>query len=593
MKKQKFPPLSALLKKIFPRRSLLSFVFAGGLALSVILSAALLFFAVMGIRPASGQAGKGQGAKKDADSFYMTLGEFDRSPARSVQTDALLAELEKKALSVDSRLSVLKRLRKLAQEFPEYTGNYRDAALRAQEDFPYSESLALAASESLLLAAEAQNSGQGFAERDLAERGGFDPALRAHLGALAAKLSAGSQPLAALALRVLAGECADPRLAAAIPEAERLFGIAAAQTRGLEHELLTMNGALLRIHNGNIPGALVQIESLLNEGETSERTLKTAAALIYDYGDPLRAAALLAPFTDPESIAREADALYLGGGVDGAKNLWKLLLSPGDEVPQAIRERALYNLGVLATDKRAALGYLEELFRINPGNSSGIMRYSRLLPAPEAVALLEGLGSGKPGNADFPLELEILKRKRDLVQPARLTAETWLLINKYPKEPAVYEWGAFYFGLQRLYDESAILLKNAGFNNVESPALSLYEALFLILNGAMESGEAHLLDLAKSGQADWSIYANLGRLREARRSPGEALAYYQAALSPPQGPEAAPPERARVELRAARVNLALGKTQEARKSLDHAAELDPDNLSIQVEIHRLRGLLGY
>jgi hypothetical protein len=576
------------------KRRLLPLVFAGGLALSVILSAALLFLSIMGVRPE--RAGKGQEVGKDANPFYSALGEFDRvaelSPSSPGQAASLLAELEKKALSVDSRLSVLKRLRLLARQFPEYAGNYRDAAIRAQEDFPYSESLALAAAESLLLAAEAQSGGpQDNGSQSSGPQSGFDADLRARLGALAAKLSAGSQPLAALALRVLSGECADLNSAAAINEAERLFDIAAGETRGEERGLLTLNSVLLRIRGGNIPGALARLESFLNEGEAGERNLKTAAALIYDYGDPLRAAALLAPFTDPESIAREADALYLGNSVEGAKNIWRLLLAPGDEVPQAMRERALYNLGVLESDRSAALRYLEELVRINPGNINGVIRYSRLLPAHEAAALLEGLGSGRPGNTYLPLELEILKRKRDLVQPGRLAAETWLLINKYPGEAAAYEWGAFYFGLQRLYDESAILLKNAGFNKVESPALSLHEALLLILTGSMESGEERLLDLVKAGQADWNIYANLGKLREARRRPGEALAYYEAALSAPQGP--GPSERARVELGAARVNLALGKTQEALKALEHAAELDPDNLSVQVEIHRLRAMLGY
>ena len=139
MKQQKFPPLSALLKKIFSGRRLLPFVFSGGLVLSAALSAALLFLTIMGVRPE--RAGKEQEAGKDANPFYSALDEFDRaaglSPPRAGQVESLLAELEKKALSVDSRLSVLKRLRTLARQFPEYAGKYRDAALRAQEDFPY------------------------------------------------------------------------------------------------------------------------------------------------------------------------------------------------------------------------------------------------------------------------------------------------------------------------------------------------------------------------------------------------------------------------------------------------------------------------
>jgi tetratricopeptide (TPR) repeat protein len=592
VKKQEFPPPQAGPKKILPGRKLLVFVFVTGLALSVVLSVALLFLGVTGLRPS--RATEKQAAERDSDSFYKALGDFDRealSPARLGQADALLAELEKKALGVESQLSVLKRRRRLAGQFPEYTENYLAAALRAQENFPYSEPLALAASEALLLAAEAKNAGQ-------------DPELSARLGALAEKLSAGSQALAALALRVLAGECADVRSVAAMHEGERLFAIAASETQGAEHQLLTINSAVLRIHNGNIPGALAQIESLLTEGENSEATLKTIAGLLYDYGEALRAAAILAPFTDPQSIAREADALYLGGNIDGAKNLWKLLLSPGDEVPQLIRERALYNLGVLETDTRTARGYLEELFRTRPGNINGVIRYSRFLPAPEAVALLEGLGPENSGNADFypgdprqgnsssgdfRLGLEILKRKRDLVQAARLAAETWIFINKYPQEPIAYEWGAFYFGLQRFYDETAILLKNAAFNKIESPALSLHETLLLALNGSMEDSEERLRDMAKTGSAGWRVYANLGRLREARRKPQEALAYYEAALSLQHDPA----EGARLELCAARIYAALGKTQEARNSLQRAAELDPDNLSIQVEIHRLQDILGY
>ncbi|MDR1429952.1 MAG: tetratricopeptide repeat protein [Spirochaetaceae bacterium] len=556
---------------------LLPFVCAAGLVFSVIISAALLFLAVMGLSP-DGTESK---AQKETDPFYRALIEFDTGPgaaqSRPDRLDALLSELEKKALGVDSRLSVLKRRRILARQYPEFTEQYRDAALRAQEDFPYSEPLALAAAESLLLESEARGTQD-------------DEALKTRLGALAGTLPADSHALAVLALRVLAGECADIRSAAAIPDAERLFDIAAAETGGTERGLLTVNSVLLRIRGGNIPGAMARLEALLNAGDNSEETLKTTAALIYDYGDPLRAAALLAPFTDPESIAKEADALYLGGSVDGAKNLWKLLLSPGDDVPLRIRERALYNLGVLETDTRAARSYLEELLMLNPGSVNGIMRYSRLLPAPEAIALLEGIASIQDGDAEFPLRLETLKRKRDLVQPARLAAETWLLINAYPQEPAAYEWGAFYFDLQRLYDETAILFRNAGFNNIESPPLSLHKALLLILNGSMESGEEQLLGLAKASP-DWRIYANLGRVREARRGPQEALSYYEAALSAASGPGTA--ERARLELRTARINLALGKNQEARKALERAGEIDPDNLSVQVEIHHLRNILGY
>ncbi|MDR1178596.1 MAG: hypothetical protein LBK64_07195, partial [Spirochaetaceae bacterium] len=480
------------------KRRLLPFVFAAGLALSVILSAALLSLTIMGEAPR--RAGTGKNAEKNADPFYKSLIEFDAvlTQSRPDRLDALLSELEKKALSVDSRLSVLKRRRTLARQYPEYTEQYRDAALRAQEDFPYVQPLALAASEALLL---------DFGE---IPRNGFDPTLRARLNDLAGKLSADSQALAALALRVLAGECADIRSASAIPDVERLFDIAASETVGTEHGLLAVNSALLRIHNGNIPGAMARIEGLLNEEENSEQTLKTAAGLVYDYGDPLRAAAILAPFTDPESIAREADALYLGGSVDNAKNLWKLLLSPGDEVPQQIRERALYNLGALETDTRDAKNYLEELVRINPGNTGGIIRYSRLLSASEAAALLELRIPGNPEDAEFPLRLEILKRRRDLVQPARLAAETWFLINAYPREPAAYEWGAFYFNLEKIYDETAILFRNAAFNNIESPLLSLHKALLLILDGSMESGEEALLALAENEAPDWRIYANLG-----------------------------------------------------------------------------------
>ncbi|QQO09287.1 hypothetical protein [Breznakiella homolactica] len=579
---------SSFFDRISPRKAIKAACITG-IVLSVILSAGMLTFALLSRGTFPGR--KKQEASLPADSFYSALADYDRAAAgspgaeRLSRLDTMLTDLEEKALSVDSRLSLLKRRRRLTLEYPEYTGQYRLAALRALEVFPHSQPLAMAAAEAVL--------------RENPAPFPADPRTAEELMDLADRISPEMEPVFVLALHILCGNAASPQTAAArIPQAERLFGSAAIRTAGVEQEELTFSSAVLKILNSNTDGALVQIENLLKGTNPSVTARYNAAELFYDYGDPLRAAVLFSPFEEPQSLVRQGDALYLAGHTDGARNIWKTLLAPGElPVSDHLTEKVLYNLAATARDSGESLGYLESLLRLKPDNISGIIRYSRYLPAMEAAAFLQ---SRSALLRDPLFDLEIHRRRTELQEIRRSAADTWLLIGRHPEDPRMYSWGAFYFDQQKLYGETEILFRNAEANAVRNPWLALHRALHAVLGGDLTAGEELLKSLIRTDQSpagteDWQIHANLGLLAEARRAPREALAYFETAAAFIPLPEAGtipgqPVSRdaARLQLSIARCLLALGRTTDAQRVLEYASDLDPENLSVRLEIRRLR-----
>ncbi|MDR1374829.1 MAG: hypothetical protein LBJ24_07645, partial [Treponema sp.] len=124
-------------------RSLLLGVCTLGLALSLALAGTLCF-----IRFSSGF-----GAEINGDgAFYDLLNEYDRALAAGndgKRLADLLDRLEKKALDVESRLSVLKRRRILTQGGA-FRDQYQAALDRAVKAFPFSQPLAALATELIL-----------------------------------------------------------------------------------------------------------------------------------------------------------------------------------------------------------------------------------------------------------------------------------------------------------------------------------------------------------------------------------------------------------------------------------------------------------
>jgi tetratricopeptide (TPR) repeat protein len=474
-----------------------------------------------------------------------------------------LEDLEKEALGVESQLSVLKRRRALAREDPRFRGAYAEAAYRAAELFPLSEPLAAVAAEALV------QSGQDI-----------DPE---KARAYAARISSPAMTPLALSLLSLSGALGDPARAAAVPRLPELLpAIAPALPEAAREGLLT-NTAILHILRGDIPAAAALIRTLLPTALAAE-TLRFAAEFFYDFGDPLRAAELFSRFPDEAGTARQADALRLAGRLDSARALWTTLSSPGNgsAVSPALRTRSLYNLAATAADLREELPYLERLLVISPEDVYGVIRYTRLLESPRAIAILEG----SPLLRREPLlDLELLRRREDRLPVSRIIPETWLLIERHPAETPLYEWGCYYFDWQRQYGETRVLIRNAGHRGIGSPRLTLHEGLALIREGRLDAAE-ELLKAVPPEEAVWQIPANIARLLEAKRSTAAALEYYEIASSKVDGG----PNAALIQLRIARCLNALGRERESRRVLEYALSLDPDNLNARLELRRLDAL---
>jgi tetratricopeptide (TPR) repeat protein len=310
------------------------------------------------------------------------------------------------------------------------------------------------------------------------------------------------------------------------------------------------------------------------------------AEFFYDFGDPLRAAELFSRFTDPASLARQADALWIADHREAAATIRTLLVSPdeaGDPPPHDIRVRSLYNVAANAPAQEEELRRLERLLIEDPDHVYGIIRYTRLMDTPRAIAILEGTGKL---DREALLDLELLKRRGETWPPDRLIPETWMLLGRHSEDAPVYQWGAWYFDWQKQYEETALLLRTAGYNHIGGPWTAPHESLALIREGQLEQARALLeacLPVSKAGDQAWQIHANLGRIFEAERSPARALEQYEAAAALAANNAGI----AAVQLRIARVLRSLGRNSESRQALEYGREKDPENIHIRLELGRL------
>ncbi|MDR2069566.1 MAG: hypothetical protein LBP71_06825 [Spirochaetaceae bacterium] len=524
-------------------------------------------------------------------NFTRKLAEFDRlaeapESASPKRFNALLDGLEKRALSVESHLSVLKRRRGLARHSglpPETRGAfitaYAGAAERLSREFPSSEPLAILAAEALFL-------------RDPRITGESAAALQHYLS----RIHDASLLPAALSLQVLAGNMTDPQSAAAIPGGEALFASIIPLVSEKERERFLVNQGLLRLLAGDPQGCAAVINALLASpggngrglpgiaGPPAPETLRFGAEFFYDFGDPLRGAELFSRFPDEKSLARQADALWLSGHGETARNIWRALASPqntGAPQDQDRISRSVYNLASTSTVLEEKIAFLEQFFAEQrsspgPGLTYGIIGYTRLLDSPQAVAILEEQDRAEEGL----LDLELFKRKQDTWPVDRTLAELWLLLDRHPRDERLYQWGAYYFDRQKQYGETAFLIKTAQDNHLEGPWIKLSQGIRLIREGSLDHGEALLREL--SGRI-WQADANIARLLEASRSNAAALDYYAAASARVTDKK----EAARIQLYTARCLRALGRFEEVRRVLERAGDLDPENLNVRLELRRL------
>jgi tetratricopeptide (TPR) repeat protein len=317
----------------------------------------------------------------------------------------------------------------------------------------------------------------------------------------------------------------------------------------------------------------------------------------------LRSAELFSMLPDEDALIRQADALWLAGYAQNARSIWAIAVS---------RPRAIYNLAMTSQTQAEAKKQYEALIGktvgSDPYHKLGLIRYSRLMDVRGALVLLnaEGLQDDQDTNSsntalpaphsslslDALFDLEITKRRTENTEAARMVAETWLLLDRYPQAEYLYQWGAWYFALQRSYAETALLLKAASRHNFAGHWKGIYESLLLIHEGGLDAAEETLSAIPPDDE-DWIVAANLGRIYEARQSPARALANYEKAFSiisknsADSNAKGWKETASRLQVRIAYCHRIMGKSSESRRSLDYALELNPDNLNARLELSRL------
>jgi hypothetical protein len=589
-------PIPILDQKKKPKLSQIQIVCIVGFGLLLLISGLLCFFVFY-----SGGSFFAPSNAGDGDAFYRELKEFDallvdrESFENPAVLNRALDKLEKKALGVESHLSILKRRRSLAQGDPRFIHPYQAAAEKVAKDMPFSEPLAALAAEALLL-----------------EHPSLPKEIAAPLRDYASRLSETKLKPLALSLYVLLGDMQNPIKAAAISNRETFFsmvlpekGIGASEA--LKQDL-AIDLAILRIFAGDQAEATAHINSMIqNGGSSNQEILRFAAEFFYDYGNPLKSAEIFSQYADEKSLARQADALWLSDYVPGARNIWTALVSPeqgtgdGSGSSSIIKARSLYNLAATSANQEEEAAYLTRLLTLlsAPGeviadpqlrsqdleqsyHIYGIIRYTRLLDTFQSISILE-----QDASMHNPLiDLELLRRQRDIWSVDRMIAETWLLINRYPEDARMYQWGCYLFNYQRRYDEILLLIKNAEYYHISGLWMDIYNGLQLVTEGKLEEGEQQL----KSISADiWQVPANIARILEARRSPTAALGYYEIAAALVKDKEAA----ARIQFRISYCFRSLDRNQESRQALEKALELNPDYLNARLELRRMDSREGY
>ena len=536
----------------------------------VTLAAALILFVLAG-------AGlsifflTGKSAAKTArqqDSFTQSLREYDTRLTETTGTErdfALLNReldrLEKKAITVESWLSVLKRRRALARLHPPSVENYRRSVNNAAQAYPMSQPVAAIAAGALV--------------KDTAVNMEAEEKLRGWLPLLTDPAFNSLR----LGLHVILGDFKNPERAQVIPYSVFSDGT----------ESITVNFAIMKILRYDIPAAAADLQTILHSPSPDADLLRFVAEFFYDFGDLERSAEIFSSIGDEKARIREADALYLAGYHDSARSIWSML---ADNDPP--NERSLYNLGVTAEESRQAAVWFEKLvntgavtnadsFQAHTERQFGLIRYSRLLDFAQAIAALESTEGLSPRLYPF-IDLELCRRQSERRELGRQLAETWLLLDRHDENEDLYQWAAWLFLFQRNFSEIKILLNRMDIFQFTQPWAEVTRAIQLMIDGDIETAE-DILRSIPAKDAQWIVYANLGRILEAQRSHRQALEQYELAASKMEDRKTA----AKIQLRIAKCFSASERPSEARRALEYALDLDPDNLTTRLELERIRG----
>jgi len=264
--------------------------------------------------------------------FYGTQREYDKFHQE-------LDKLEKKAISVESWLSILKRRRFLAINHLPSQEIYRSSINKALKAFPKSEPIIAIAAAALV--------------KDSAINKEIESQLRDWL-LIITDVSFNDLRLS---LYALLGDLNTPQRAVALPENIYSDGT----------ESVTVNLAILKTLRGNYHGAAADIQALIN-GEPSLQALRFAAEYNYDFGDLMRSAELFSLINTNDALIRQADALYLAGFLQNAMSIWTMLAN----IPN---ETSLYNLAVTSQDSKTSADYLEKLANLKTASNSNSRQF--------------------------------------------------------------------------------------------------------------------------------------------------------------------------------------------------------------------------
>ncbi|AEF81141.1 tetratricopeptide repeat domain protein [Leadbettera azotonutricia ZAS-9] len=563
-----------------------------GLILALVFAWALLFYSVIrdkGVYP--------ENAQQSGSTFSRDLARCDAAFLQESPEalDRMLSRLEKRAKGQEERLSLLKRRRDLARRNirrdPRWLAGYEKSARDAATAFPYSEPIAAIAIEAILLAND-HPAGEALAL----------------LKTLSGRVTQPRFDTLVLSLLALGGDLESPAKAIAVPGIGALLGLDLPGLPAPVTQDLLVDKALLDILRGEAAGT--RLANLIRENPEDRRLLRMGAEYFYDYGNPLRAAELFARLGDDESLIREADALALAGldSIPAARNIWTALGASAGTSPgagqasaaksRAIQSRSLYNLAATSPTEREAAAWLEKFFTArsmgnieNPGPREsfydpydsagiyGIIRYTRLQDTARSIAILED-----ETLASSPLlDLELLRRRLETLPNNRSAAEVWLLLGRHPGDGDLYQWGAYWFDRQKLYTETAQLLKIASNNFISAPWMDLHQGLSYLRQEKTGEAEKLFKEALAKGSRDWRVSANLARIQEGRRSIAAALESYEnaAALAPDLK------DVSRLQVRISRCLEALGQKEDGRRALEKALELDPDNITARHELRRM------
>ncbi|MCL2800682.1 MAG: YugE family protein [Treponema sp.] len=496
---------------------------------------------------------------RDFDIDFNELSSNQRITENEIEMlNALLDNIERRAISVESWLSVLKRRRAIASLHAPSLAAYRACLERALDAYPSSQPIIALAAASLV------------------KNTAINREIEAQLRDWMSFITDSPFNSLRLGLHVILGDFRNPERASVIPANIYSDGT----------ESIGINIAVLRILRNDIRGAASDIHVLLNSASPSVNAYLFAAEYHYDFGDLLRSAEIFSLINDEHALTRQADALYLSGNTEMAMVIWNALIDYDNET-------SLYNLALNTDDPEQKAAYLEKLVNLDSTSNKesrqfGLILYSRILEYSEAIALLRNSVHFSP--EDYPyIDLEICKRHAIDQNLGRKIAETWLLLDRHERNEELYKWAAWHFFFQRSFDESRILLDRLYILKMSGQWINIYNAIQYMNEGNLDRA-ADILHLIHDEDAPWYVNANLGRIYETTYTPSRAIEQYYTAsekLLSPAGPVNLKTV-SRIQSRIARCFRALNRPGEVRRVLNYALELDPSNLTAQMELDRIR-----